>query len=224
MAGYEIATYALDIRGHGRSEGDRGHAMSWDDLIGDACAFHSMVKAAGTGEVVPLGHSVGGSILLSAILRGRLQPSRFVLSSPALRLKASPPAWKTRVGRGASRLSPTLSMHTDLNAEHLSRDPAVVTAYRNDPLVHDRMSARFYTEWQAANRDILERAGEVKIPFLASHGTDDRIIDPAGTEEFFSRAGSTNKQLKLYQGGFHEPYNDSNREEVYRDLAAWLSG
>ncbi len=224
MANHAIATYALDIRGHGRSDGARGHTMSWDDVIGDAVTFHSMVKAAASGEVVPLGHSVGGSILLSAIIRGRLQPARFVVSSPALRVRARVPAWKLTLGRGASRFTPSLAMSTELNADHISRDPTVVAAYRADPLTHDRMSVRFYTEWQAANAEIMARAGEIKLPFLATHGSDDRIIDPLATEEFVKRSASPAKQLKIYPGAYHEPYNDINREEVFADLAGWLAG
>lgn len=224
MAGRQIATYALDTRGHGRSDGARGHTQSWDDLIGDLVAFHSMVRAAATGEVVPLGHSVGASILLSAIVRERIAPSRFVISSPALRVKMKVPAWKLTLGQGASRVTPGLSMKTALDADHLSRDPAVVSAYRSDPLTHDRMTVRYYTEWQRANEEILARAGEITVPFLASHGSDDQIIDVGGTEEFVRRAGSAAKTLKIYRGSYHEPYNDTNRQEVYADLAAWLGG
>ncbi len=197
--------------------------MSWNDLVGDAVTFHTMVQAATSGEVVPLGHSVGGSILLSAIVRGRLHPRRFIVSSPALLVSARVPAWKATVGRGVSRLRPSLTMSTELNPEHISRDPAIVSAYRADPLTHDKMSARFYTEWQAANREILERAHEITMPFLATHGTDDRIIAVSGTEDLVSRASSAGKQLRLYAGGYHEPYNDINRQEVYSDLARWLA-
>lgn len=224
MAERDIATYALDPRGHGRSDGARGHAASWDELVGDLVAFHGMVRAAATGEVVPLGHSVGGSILLSAVVRQRIDPSRFVISSPALRVKMKVPSWKLTLGQGASRVTPSLPMKTALNAEHLSRDPAVVNAYRSDPLTHDRMTVRYYTEWQRANEEIMARAGEITIPFFASHGSDDQIIDVGGTEEFVRRAGSASKELKVYPGAYHEPYNDTNRQEVYADLAAWLAG
>src|SRR5205823_4991152 len=104
---------------------------------------------------------------------GVLKPRRFVVSSPALRVKAAVPGWKLTLGNVASRVVPTLALSTELNPEHISRDPAVVTAYRDDPQVHDKMSARFYTEWQAANREILRRAPEITIPFLATHGAED---------------------------------------------------
>jgi alpha-beta hydrolase superfamily lysophospholipase len=222
MASYNIATYALDYRGHGQSGGARGHALSWDDLIGDAVAFTVRVGEETTTEVVPLGHSVGGSVLLSAIVRNKLQPKRFVVSSPALRVRAKVPRWKVSLGKVASRLAPSVALDTELNADHISRDPAVVAAYRGDPLVHSKMSARFYTEWQAANAEILERATEIHVPFLATHGSGDQLIDPAATEEFYSRTTGPGRKLVIYPGYYHEPYNDTGKEGVFEDLAEWL--
>ncbi len=200
MAEHGIATYALDVRGHGASGGARGHAGSWDLLIGDAVAFHSMVGTSAGVEGVPLGHSVGGSIVLSAVVRGRLKPRRFVVSSPALRVKASVPGWKLTLGNVASKLLPTLALDTELDPRHISRDPLVVASYISDPLVHSKMSARFYTEWQSANEEILAHAAGIKVPFLATHGSGDRIIDSAATEELDRRATVPGHKLIVYPG------------------------
>lgn len=223
MARHGIATYAMDVRGHGSSGGARGHVLSWNELVEDASKFVGAVgERAGGTEVVPLGHSVGGSIVLSAVVRGVLRPKRFVVSSPALRVKAPVPGWKLTLGNVASSVVPTLALATELNASHISRDPAVVKAYTDDPQVHDKMSARFYTEWQKANQEILARAGEIRIPFLATHGSDDQIIDPAATRELYERATVEGRKLIIYPGAYHEPYNDLGREQVFADLAAWL--
>jgi len=223
MAEHGIATYAMDVRGHGSSGGARGHVMSWDQLIEDGSRFVGIVREkVGDTEVVPLGHSVGGSILLSAVIRGVAKPRRFVVSSPALRVKAPVPGWKLTLGNVASAVVPNLALATELNASHISRDPVVVKAYTEDPQVHDKMSARFYTEWQKANREILSRAAEIKIPFLATHGSDDRIIDPSATDELFKRATVEGRKLIIYPGAYHEPYNDLGRAQVFADLATWL--
>lgn len=222
MGHHGIATYAMDVRGHGASGGARGHVLAWDTLIADFAQFNSIAETQSGTEVVPLGHSVGGSILLSAVVRGRVKPARFVVSSPALRVKTAVPGWKLTLGNVASRLLPGLALATELDAAQISRDPEVVKAYRDDPLVHDKMSARFYTEWQAANREVLDRAGEITAPFLATHGSGDQIIDPAGTEELYRRATVEGRRLIVYPGAFHEPYNDVGREQVFADLAAWL--
>ena len=223
MAKHGIATYAVDVRGHGISGGARGHTMSWDTLTGEAAMFHATVGAESGVEAVPLGHSVGGSILLSAVVRGRLTPRRFVVSSPALRVKTAVPGWKVTLGEVASKLIPTLALATELDAQHISRNPSVVAAYVSDPLVHSKMSARFYTEWQAANEEILARAAEITVPFLATHGSGDRIIDSAATEELDRRATVPGHKLIIYPGAYHEPYNDTGREQVFTDLTAWLN-
>lgn len=223
MAAEGIAVHAVDWRGHGRAEGRRGHVMGWNELLEDAFAFveHVGGKAPGS-EVIPLGHSVGGAILASAVVRGALRPARFVLSSPALRIKARVPAWKVKVGKFASKAMPALALDNELDLDGLSRDPAVAPAYRNDPLTHSKISARLYTEWLAANAESLERAHEVKTPFLASHGGSDPVIDPEATKEFFNRASAPGKVLRIYEGYLHEPYNDTGKEQVFADLAGWV--
>lgn len=227
MVGRGIAVYAIDLRGHGKSGGKRGHAMSWDDLIGDAesCVRFAAESVPEGVEVVPLGHSVGGSIVLSAVLRKRLIPKRFAVSSPALRVRQQVPAWKVKMGEVLSSRLPSLAMSTGLDPRGVSRDEAVVEAYKADELVHDKMSTRFYTEWTSANADILARANEIKLPYFASHGSDDPIIDPSGTQELFRRSGPpASSRLEIYAGYFHEPFNEIGRERVYSDLAAWLLG
>lgn len=223
MAAQGIGVHAVDWRGHGKAGGARGHVMSWTELLQDAQAFveHVAGKAAG-GEVIPLGHSVGGAILASAVVRGSLRPERFALSSPAFRIKARVPGWKVKLGQFASKAMPGLALDNELDLDGLSRDPAVATAYRTDPLTHSKISARLYTEWLAANAESLRRAAEVETPFFAGHGGADPVIDRAGTEEFFNRASAHGKVLKIYEGFLHEPYNDTGAEQVFADLADWI--
>lgn len=224
MVAEGIAVVAVDWRGHGKAAGQRGHALSWSELVDDAVAFHDFAATllGAGGELIPLGHSVGGAIVASAVVRGRLMPRRFVLSSPALRIKAKVPGWKVSLGNFASKVMPKFSLDSELDLDGLSRDPAVASAYRQDSLTHGKISARLYTEWMAANRETMARAGEVQMPFLASHGTADPIIDPVATEEFYRRASSPHKVLKLYEGYLHEPYNEVGKEVVFADLAAWI--
>ena len=103
------------------------------------------------------------------------------------------------------------------------RDPAAVDEYRKDPLVHDRISAGLYTEWLAARDEALAGAADIKVPFLLIVGAQDRLIDPQGAAEFSARA-IVDHALRLYQGRYHEPFNDLGADEVFADLAAWLQG
>ena len=222
MAKFGMATSAVDLRGHGESDGKRGHVDSWTRWVEDAAAFVTHAESQSAGEVVPLGHSFGGVVILSAVLAGRLpRARRFILSSPALKLKAEVPAWKLRLARLTSAVAPRLAMNNEVDAGTVSRIPEVVEAYRTDPLVHRQISSRTFTEWQLAARQDLDRAGEIGIPFLILAGTDDGLIDPAGSKELH-RMASTTSELRLLEGRYHEPFNDEGSEEVFALIAEWL--
>ena len=222
MARHGMATYAVDLRGHGKSEGQRGHVDSWSQWIDDAAAFVAHVESEAPGEVVPLGHSFGGAVMLSTVRAGKLvNAKRFVVSSPALRLKVTVPAWKSSLAGVASRLAPRLAMDNEVNPATVSRIPEVVEAYRTDPLVHSKISSRLYAEWWRAAADNLERAGDIRIPFLILAGSADPLIDPAGSAELHRRSPAMS-ELRILDGRYHEPFNDLGSDEVFGLLANWL--
>lgn len=223
MAEHGYATYAVDLRGHGKSPGQRGHVDSWSRWTDDVSAFVRHVEGLVDGEVVPLGHSFGGAALLSTVLAGKLPHSRrFVVSSPALRLKVTVPAWKLKLGAAASRIAPKLAMSNEVDPGAVSRIPEVVEAYRTDPLVHSKISSRMFTEWQGATGEILSQAGEIKVPFLILAGTADALIDPEGSRALHEKAPALS-ELHLLEGRYHEPFNDLDSDEVFRLIAGWLA-
>jgi acylglycerol lipase len=223
MAKHGMGTFAVDLRGHGKSPGQRGHVDSWSQWTDDASAFVKHVGTVVDGEVVPVGHSFGGATVLSTVLAGKLpQSKRFIVSSPALKVKVAVPGWKIKLGNAASNVVPRLALDNEVDPKVVSRIPEVVDAYRTDPLVHSRISSRMYVEWHAAATYILEHAGEIKIPFLILAGTDDALIDPQGSEQLHRTAASTS-ELKLLEGRYHEPFNDRDNEEVFALIAEWLA-
>ena len=222
MAEFQMATYAIDLRGHGKSAGQRGHVDAWSQWTDDAAALIKHAQAEASGEVVPLGHSFGGVVLLSTVVGGKAPNARrFVVSSPALKLKVKVPAWKSSLAGVLSGVAPKLAMNNEVDAGTVSRIPEVVDAYRTDPLVHGKISSRLYAEWQHAAADDLDRANEIKIPFLILAGTDDRLIDPAGSRELHQRAAAMS-ELRMLDGRYHEPFNDRGSDEVFTMIADWL--
>jgi alpha-beta hydrolase superfamily lysophospholipase len=223
MAQHGMGTYALDLRGHGNSPGPRGHVDSWAQWTDDVAAFvkhiESIEKAT---EVVPVGHSFGGVALLTTVLAGKLpNTKRFVVSSPALKLKVKVAGWKLTFGPIAAKIVPRLALANEVDAKTVSRIPEVVDAYRNDPLVHNKISTRLGAEWQNAAGGVLARAGQIKIPFLILAGTADALIDPAGSEQLHDQTKSTS-ELRMLEGRFHEPFNDLGSDEVFQLIADWL--
>lgn len=222
MAPFGMSTYALDLRGHGRSPGRRGHVDSWTQWVEDAAAFVAWVESETAHEVVPVGHSFGGAVLLSTVLARKLpKTSCFIVSSPALKLKVAVPGWKTSLGRVTARIAPRLAMSNNVDPATLSRLPEVVEAYRTDPSVHNRITSRMFSEWQGAAGDILARAGEIETPFLILAGSDDRLIDPEGSRLLHDRAARVSR-FELLPGRYHEPFNDRGSDEVFALIAEWI--
>jgi len=221
MARHGMATFAADLRGHGKSAGQRGHVDSWSQWTDDVGAFVKHVEGNVSGEVIPVGHSFGGATLLSTVLAGKVRSRRFVVSSPALKVKVSVPQWKVRLGQVASKVAPKLALDNEVDPGLISRIPEVVDAYRIDPLVHSKISS-LYTEWQAATRYILDHAGDIKIPFLILAGTADGLIDPEGSVQLHRKAAGRS-ELKLLEGRYHEPFNDRDSEEVFAMIAEWVA-
>jgi len=216
-------TYAVDLRGHGKSQGQRGHVDSWSQWTDDVASFVARVEGLSSGEVIPLGHSFGGVAMLSAVLEGKLKSARrFIVSSPALKLKAAVPQWKVKLGNVTSRLTPRLALANEVDPGSVSRIPEVVEAYRTDPLVHARISSRMYTEWQRAADDVLARANRIPIPFLILAGDADRLIDTAGSVQLHAKAPQQST-LHMLPGRYHEPFNDLGSEEAFDLVAGWIS-
>ena len=223
MAKHGFGAFAIDLRGHGHSPGQRGHVDSWSQWTDDVSAFVAHVASVAGGEVVPLGHSFGGATVLSTVLAGKLSTARrFIVSSAALKVKVKVPAWKIKLGTTASKMLPKLALDNEVDPKLLSRIPEVVEAYRTDPLVHSKISSRLYTEWLAATRDILNRAGEIKVPFLILAGSNDGLIDPEGSSQLHEKAPAMS-ELRLLEGRYHEPFNDRDNEEVFTLIANWLA-
>ena len=222
MAGHGMSTYAVDLRGHGHSPGRRGYVDSWSQWTDDAAAFVRHIETVAGTEVVPLGHSMGGATVLSTVLAGKLPKSkRFIVSSPALKVKVAVPSWQIALGNVASKVMPRFTQDVPTHGSLLSRIPEVADAYDHDPLVHGKMSARLYTEWQQAMKDIPARAGQIKIPFLILAGANDKLIDPDGSRNLHAQAPQMS-ELHVFEGRLHEPFNDLGSEEVFQTIADWL--
>ena len=223
--GYAI--YALDHRGHGRSPGPRGFVNSWSEFIEDVGKFCQLV--AQQQPNIPfflMGHSMGGNITLNYILRHPAshhpEGVKAVIASASAVGKLDVPPVLAFVSRLLSGIMPKLSVPTGLDATAVSRDTAVVQAYQNDPLVHDKGTPRTATELTASAAWAMAHAAEFKPPLLVIHGGADPIVNAQASRDFYTRVTHNNKKLIIYEGGYHEPHNDIEHKRVARDIEAWL--
>ncbi|HEV7402278.1 MAG TPA: alpha/beta hydrolase [Chthoniobacteraceae bacterium] len=221
LAARGLRLWAYDLRGHGRSDGPRGDAL-YEDLLEDLALVHAEVAQTGR-PVFFMGHSMGAQVSLRFLLDRPVECRGAVIASPWLRLSFVPPRWRMALAALAARLYPWLTQSTSSIAAHLSRDLAHLAALPDPELVHHRVSARLFLALQREGRRVLDRAGEFKRPVLLLHGSNDAVTSCAATQEFYERAGSTDKRFVLYPDFMHETHNDLGRERVLEDAATWIA-
>jgi acylglycerol lipase len=222
--GRGFAFYAFDQAGHGKSDGRRGYINAFTDYLTDLKGFIALAQAREPGlPTFLLGHSMGG---LESLTYGEQQPAELrgiIVSSPGLRLAMPVPAWKLVLGKALSRLAPSLAIANGIPSQFLTHDPAISGAYaQRDPLVFKTATARFADEFFRAETRTLAEAPRFIMPCLLMHGGDDRIASPEGTRQFLATAGSADKSLKIYDGFYHEIFNEIGKERVFEDVAQWL--
>jgi alpha-beta hydrolase superfamily lysophospholipase len=221
-AAHGYGSAGFDLRGHGRSQGQRGHAPSYERLMEDIGIFLERVGSEWPGAPAFLyGHSLGGNLVLNYVIRRRPALAGVVATGPYLRLAFEPPAWKVRLAEAMKRIVPALSQDTGLDVSALSRDPEVVRRYQADPLVHARITASFFTAVHAAGEAAIARATELAIPALLMHGSADRITSLAGSQAFVSAAGGR-ARLEMFEGAFHEIHNEPGWERMAACALQWL--
>ena len=220
--GYAVA--ALDHPGHGRSAGTPGHVERFDDYLETLRSFHQQVVSDFPGvPQILLGHSMGGLISSLYLLQHQQDFIGCILSGPAIKTDIEPGILQMYLIRFLSAVLPTSGV-LQLDATGVSRDPAEVAKYVNDPLVfHGKMSARKVSELFKAMHHIQANAEKITLPMLLLHGGDDAMAAAEGSRLLHSRISSTDKTLKIYPGLFHEIFNEPEQEEVFADVLAWCN-
>lgn len=227
LVGEGYAVYALDHRGHGRSEGPRAYIDRMDNAVADLDTLvlrAAQEQGAGAGSAIPvflLGHSMGGTVALCYALRHQDRLDALALSGPLAALEAASPAMRM-AAKTLSVLTPRLPV-IGVDSSLVSRDPAVVEAYIADPLVHHRkLPARTVAELGAAIESFPSRVPEITIPTLILYGTADGLCPTEGSVMLGRRIGAVDLTVKSYPGLYHEILNEPEREQVMDDLCAWL--
>lgn len=219
--GFAVAMY--DQRGHGRSDGDRGHADQFQDYLQDLAQFIQMTRDR--FPKLPLfliGHSFGGQVAINFVVRYAKGLRGVILSSPNVALQLPVPNWKRKVADWAKNSMGRMRLTHSLDSKMLSHDPAVVQEYDNDPLVFHHVTARLGALIMHNLEIIMAMALRIHLPVLFVQAGDDAICSADGTKAFFRRVPIATKQLKIYDGMFHELFNETNRDQVFADVEAWI--
>lgn len=220
-AGYDV--FAVDHWGHGKSDGARGFVPAFSVFLDGLDALIAEAKAASPGKKLFLvGHSMGGLIAANYLIGRQNEFAGAVLSGPSIKPVDEPPAPILFIGRLLSKLAPNAGL-ISLDANLVSRDAKVVADYVGDPLVYKgKISARLGAEMFDAMANAVANASKLTLPLLILHGGADGLTSPEGSKILNERAGSRDKTLKIYDGFFHEIFNDPGKEGVIADMISWL--
>ncbi len=224
-AGYSVIGY--DHRGHGQSDGARGHIPSYELLLDDMTRFREEVAAYYPNiPHIVWGHSMGGNIVLNYMLRNSdklgNQLKGVIATGPWLKLAFEPPAIQLFLGKMMDKIKPDFTQESGLDTSALTHDPNVVRAYEEDSLVHGKVSARLMVSMVESGLWALEHAAEFPLPLLLMHGGADRITSSAASKEFAEKAPAEQTTLKIWDGFYHELHNELEKDAVFQTIIDWM--
>lgn len=221
LAAQGFATYAVDLRGRGQSDGERFYVQTFHDYVDDVAAVVALARSR--EPRVPffvLGHSAGGVIACLYTLEHQQELAGLVCESFAFQVPA--PDFALAVFKGLSHVAPHAHV-LRLKNEDFSRDPEVVAAMDADNLIaHETQPTQTLAEMVRADERLKNDFALFTLPLLIIHGTADKATRPEGSRTFFEAARSADKTLKLYEGSFHDPLNDLDKETVMADVTRWI--
>jgi len=218
------ALYGPDHIGHGKSDGTRVFVERFDDFIRPLNALFRMIRQWHPGKPVYLvGHSMGGLIAVIYLIENPEDMAGAILSAPAVKIPERMSSFAVLAAMVLSNLFPKIGI-MELDSDGISRDNAVVYAYRHDPLVYrGKITARLGTEMYRAMQRVASQASAIATPLLILQGSADRMVSPEGARTLYEKAGTTDKRLKLYDGLYHEVFNEPEYEEIMKEVERWLA-
>jgi alpha-beta hydrolase superfamily lysophospholipase len=215
-----LSTLAVDLRGHGHSEGKRGYVEHFDEYFSDVDALFE--AADPKLPIVLLAHSMGALLALDYVSRGRNMPHALVVTNPYLELAIAVPKVKLWVGQGLGQIVPKLTLPSGVAANDVTSVAEIARAYEQDPLVFKTATARWFLETKKAQARVraLER---VDVPLLYIYSDADRIALPAASEALSAAIAAPSKTIWLRPGERHEVLNEKHRADLFADIERWIS-
>jgi acylglycerol lipase len=216
-----LAVYAVDLRGRGKSDGERYYVDSFADYVSDVSGGMKIAKSREPGlPVFLLGHSAGGVVACIYTIENQAELAGLICESFAHQVPA--PDFVLATLKGLSHLAPHAHV-LRLKNEDFSRDPKRVAELNNDPLIaHETQPTKTVAEMVHADERLKKEFPLITLPVLILHGTADKATKPSGSQFFYDTAGSQDKTLKLYEGHFHDLLADIGKEEVMADITTWI--
>lgn len=220
-AGYAVSS--MDLPSHGKSDGIRGHINSFNDFEEALLKLHTHTQMLyHSTPLFLLGHSMGGLIATKFLLNHQDKFAGAMLSGAAILSPQEPPAWQVVIIKIIAKLFPKAPMLA-LDASAVSRDPKVVEKYMNDPLVSQaKLSAQFLVSMTNTMDECKDKAKSIHLPIKIMHGSADVMTAPQGSQLLYDSITSKDKMITLYEGLYHEIFNEPEAEKIFDELVHWM--
>ena len=220
FASQGYAVHALDHRGHGKSEGLRGHVRRWSDYVEDLELVRQTIPES---SQYLLGHSMGGLISVAYLLSYPENFRAVALSGPGMDVSYPVPLLKVMLSKALSQLWPTLRFDGEVDPEIVCGKADIVEAYRNDPMNHGKVSARWFVEYLNTVESIKSQAHQLRTPLAIWHGQEDKLVEPWVSEKFFERLSGEHKQIQLVPDMLHEILYEEDWPEIASQMKDWFT-
>lgn len=221
-AGYVVSS--IDLPNHGLSDGVKGHVDSFSLFQEVVLDLYQRIKNAYSSKpIFILGHSMGGLITTQFLINHQAKFRGAILSGAAIETLEKPPPWQVRLIRGIARVFPNVGMIPTVDGSMVSRSPEVVETYNADPLInHNKLSAKLLVEFANTMDEVKASAKVIKLPLLIMHGSADKLTAPEGSQWLFENIATDDKTIKIYEGLYHEIFNEPEGPKIYQEVVDWL--
>jgi len=216
-----LATYAVDLRGRGQSDGERFYVEDLKEYVNDVEKLAAVIKSREPNlPVFLLGHSAGGVVSCCYTLDHQSELKGLICEDFAFQVPA--PDFALAVLKGLSHVAPHAHVFK-LNNQLFSRDPKAVEAMNDDPLIkNETQPTSTMAAMVRADERLKKEFSLIKLPVLILHGTEDKVTKPSGSQFFYDNAGSSDKTVKFYEGSYHDSLADIDKDKVMADIKAWI--
>lgn len=218
-----VVVQAIDLRGHGESEGKRGHADSFEQVLQD---IHDFIAYSQQGydrlKQVLYGYSMGGNLLLNYLLTHETNAYAAIASAPALKSRYAPAPMKAFFAKILRTIYPSFTVSSGIRSNDMYKEKKANDNYVKDPLLHKKISMEMALSSIEKGVWALENACRVSLPLLIMHGTGDKVTKHTASEDFIKQVDNDLGRLKLYDGLFHDLHNDENKEMILEDIYQWI--
>ena len=218
-----ISVFTIDIRGHGKSGGKRGHSPSYKQLMSDIQYFIKHVTHKVSNQKYFLyGHSFGGNLVINYSFHKNKKIHGVIATSPCIKPAITPSKIKLFMGKLFRKVIPSLSLNNGININGISKNLQVIKDYIDDPLTHSKISIQLSLDLVSSGIFALENSKNITVPMLVFHGSNDKLTSYSASKKLVENAGSNIKFIG-FNDAYHEIHNDSEKEELLQNIFNWIN-